>query len=1225
MPTARRVFPVIVAALVTWSAPALHAAPVQLVADLAAGSEVVPSHPRAFTRAIDRTFFITGPEGGPAELWSTYGADSGAQNEAELVVAMGGAEPRWLLDLPLPGLLLVVAGRESTGLDLWSTGGTPETTVRLARLCAAPCAGASPPVVVGYDRVYFSGFDRQHGNEPWVTDGTVAGTFRLGETCVGTCGDPVGPFAGIGEKVVFAANSRELWSTDGSGGIRRIAVLSACCPSPVRGFVYNNGYLYFDADDGVHGRELWRTDGATVAMIADLRPGSASANARPLTVFDGDVVVEATGGCPAWSDPEVPVIPIPEPQERCLWREDGDPATPPVPAGLGYGSLQAFVWWHHLYFVDDAGSAWVASPGVGPWRIEGLPELPDLATEGAVQMTLFWYPFAFPDSPVEIGLGYSGADGSAGLWRLQTLGPAAAAFAQPRVEDLLPEGHDLEQVRELIGNQGLMFAGRQADGDVEPWESFGRGGTTRVLEVAQDVASGEPQPILPVDSSLLFASRAGNAAPWPRQSFLTDGTGSGTAALDGLTVHEGAQLGGKLYLSASSATQEGLWRLDDAGTAATLIAELPQPRQLVVAKTTAGSERLWFTTSVPQGAELWISDGSPGGTQLIADVAPDWQAAPGGGGSPGGPTSEAQPFPRDLTAAPGAGVVFWTINENGYFLLWRSNGTAATTYVVGGLGAERPERFATLPQAVVFTSRSTDGATTLWGWSQDQLYRLHQLVAEGSAGTPLAARGREAFFLARSATPEAGPPRDALWRTDGSPAGTFQVSAAAHPLYSGDPQSGRELVVAGARIYFTIHHLGSDLSSITSLWVSDGSASGTQRLAATEPWGFPRDLVGTPDGGLIFSAWDWQHGREPWMSDGTTATLLADVRPGPLSSEPGPFVLATPTAAAGGGVARLYFPADDGTHGRELFTTTLDVAGGCPADAQTLCLRGGRFAVRATLRNQREPASPARAATALGLSAESGLFWLFDRRNPELMVKILDGAGINGHHWVFVASLSDLEAEITVEDRASGETRRYLRPAGNLCGLADLGAFATARSQLALAHPELRLAGLTPNTGGVDPGFRRGDGVGVSDGPSLPAVSEPSLAGLTLGSDLPVVDISPPPPCPGGPGRCLDLAAGVSVVAAWRNPRTGATGIGTPISLSDRAGGFSFFAGTNFEVLVKALDGTAINGHHWLFWGGLTDLEYELRLYDSYAFQHLATITHPAGSLCGGARFDLLP
>src|SRR5262245_5297888 len=51
-------------------------------------------------------------------------------------------------------------------------------------------------------------------------------------------------------------------------------------PSNPEGLTVVGQTLYFSADDGIHGRELWRSDGtaAGTSMVADLNPGSASAD-----------------------------------------------------------------------------------------------------------------------------------------------------------------------------------------------------------------------------------------------------------------------------------------------------------------------------------------------------------------------------------------------------------------------------------------------------------------------------------------------------------------------------------------------------------------------------------------------------------------------------------------------------------------------------------------------------------------------------------------------------------------------------------------------------------------------------------------------------------------------------------------------------------------------------------------------------------------------------------
>lgn len=48
-------------------------------------------------------------------------------------------------------------------------------------------------------------------------------------------------------------------------------------------------------------------------------------------------------------------------------------------------------------------------------------------------------------------------------------------------------------------------------------------------------------------------------------------------------------------------------------------------------------------------------------------------------------------------------------------------------------------------------------------------------------------------------------------------------------------------------------------------------------------------------------------------------------------------------------------------------------------------------------------------------SSESELLYFFDRDNVEALVKVLDGCGVNGHRWVFVAPLTDLAFNLRVE------------------------------------------------------------------------------------------------------------------------------------------------------------------------------------------------------------------
>ncbi|HBL25479.1 MAG TPA: hypothetical protein DD490_01450 [Acidobacteria bacterium] len=92
-------------------------------------------------------------------------------------------------------------------------------------------------------------------------------------------------------------------------------------------------------------------------------------------------------------------------------------------------------------------------------------------------------------------------------------------------------------------------------------------------------------------------------------------------------------------------------------------------------------------------------------------------------------------------------------------------------------------------------------------------------------------------------------------------------------------------------------------------------------------------------------------------------------------------------------------------------------------------------------------------ATALPLTDESAAFWFFGPDNVEVTVKVLDGRPVNGHWWVFLASMTDLELTVTVLENLddclrlpsvppSCPTRTYRQTAGANRNLIDVQAFA---------------------------------------------------------------------------------------------------------------------------------------------------------------------------------------
>ncbi|MDE2977463.1 MAG: serine hydrolase, partial [Acidobacteriota bacterium] len=113
---------------------------------------------------------------------------------------------------------------------------------------------------------------------------------------------------------------------------------------------------------------------------------------------------------------------------------------------------------------------------------------------------------------------------------------------------------------------------------------------------------------------------------------------------------------------------------------------------------------------------------------------------------------------------------------------------------------------------------------------------------------------------------------------------------------------------------------------------------------------------------------------------------------------------------------------------------------GCNDSEDALCLAGGRFRVEVEWESQHD--GERGTGSLRRLSDESGIATFFSPDNVELVVKILDGRGVNEHRWVFYGALSDVEYWLTVTDTLRDRVVVYRNPPGEVCGRGDTMAFA---------------------------------------------------------------------------------------------------------------------------------------------------------------------------------------
>jgi hypothetical protein len=107
------------------------------------------------------------------------------------------------------------------------------------------------------------------------------------------------------------------------------------------------------------------------------------------------------------------------------------------------------------------------------------------------------------------------------------------------------------------------------------------------------------------------------------------------------------------------------------------------------------------------------------------------------------------------------------------------------------------------------------------------------------------------------------------------------------------------------------------------------------------------------------------------------------------------------------------------------YSLSLTASGG--ACAQGLCLNDGRFQVIATWRKSDGTTG---AATPALMTGDTGYFWFFSSDNVEMVVKVLDGRGVNGHFWVFASGLTNVQVDLFVLDTSTHVVKTYQNPLG---------------------------------------------------------------------------------------------------------------------------------------------------------------------------------------------------
>jgi ELWxxDGT repeat protein len=273
----------------------------------------------------DKLLFVVDPESYPPStngwLWDFWTTDGNPQGTREVFQMRFGGTPG--MPTPAGGYALFVAQAAVSPfpITLFRTDGTEAGTQPILEVYDAESRLYQGPEVARIGgRTFFlaEGLERRLGDELWVTDGTAAGTVPV-------LSDPTNPDAAaprprqlrsltvFKDALYFTANTGDpahplgIWRSDGTAAGTRLLKALEPQPHDVHGntlfptFAPAGDRLLFRLDDGVHGTELWRTDGTPegTVLVRDIAPGPKDALITSLAsggVASGKVYFSATDG-----------------------------------------------------------------------------------------------------------------------------------------------------------------------------------------------------------------------------------------------------------------------------------------------------------------------------------------------------------------------------------------------------------------------------------------------------------------------------------------------------------------------------------------------------------------------------------------------------------------------------------------------------------------------------------------------------------------------------------------------------------------------------------------------------------------------------------------------------------------------------------------------------------------------------------------------------------------
>lgn len=653
-------------------------------------------------------------------------------------------------------------------------------------------------------------------------------------------------------KVYFTADDeihgRELWVTDGTESGTQLVkdIYPGKSSSGISGpFVPSGKFIYFTANDGVHGAELWKTDGTGkgTVRVTDLFSDTDPRPISSMVDFHGNLFFFTS---------------FEEPLGTRLFKTDG----------TSFGT-------HYIKTVlpfDD-----IAWSQFGPDFLQVTNEHLFFTTRDEKHSVILWV-----------------SDGT----KTGTIQLARTGYYYSGELDLV-KFFSKDQFC-LIENT-LYFPGNDPDFGTELWKSDGTlAGTVRVTDIAGGTQSSDPDNLVAVNGSIYYLASDSNGI---RSLWKTDGSGtlqvfSFPGGSDQFNKHlKLFEFQSNLYFFSNSSDyfdgkSEQIWRTDTSTGKTFQYTNINIPSKTVELHST--NKNIFFITKTTTGYELWKIDETEMGASMVRDIWP---------GESGGLAHFSQ-SDQPIVASIGKVLIFSARNANQGIELWRSDGTRSGTFLVKDIETRttlgsQPKFLMNINDFVLFSAfindldeYSGDGHNVIYSTNANKTYKLAEFSSQAKIRNVTFFKNEVYFTVSDFGTK--------LWKTDGTPAGTRLIKDTANlpiPVEPDISDSAWMIVLNGLLLF-----AADDLRAGAELWRSDGTSSGTYLVKDIKP-GKGHSLPWTEsyftpyfyshveilNGAAYFPANDGVHGEELWRTDGTRegTYLVKDIFEGESGSQIG--------------------------------------------------------------------------------------------------------------------------------------------------------------------------------------------------------------------------------------------------------------------------------------------------------------------------------------------------